>query len=188
MKKNKVIFLSVTLVCTIVAALILIPWSTPFDQTLTALKLDEYGNELGMVQVRITGKRTRSLFSSGWKDVTIHAFDDIYSIEDLDPSKLKADPIDGYLKLTFAIGGADFDLPTKDDPTIGPVTTKAYACYLSVSEGLEDILIHIRHADGQEVYYALSFDMPVSELAEHFSPLLKSTAEEPVSVTATCNG
>ena len=72
--------LRITALC-IVAALIVaallyfVPWSTPVDLTLNAVKLDENGNEIGTAEIHIKGHKLDDLFRDSRLDVDIEPFD-----------------------------------------------------------------------------------------------------------------
>ena len=74
--------LKITALC-IVAALIVaallyyVPWSTPVDLTLNAVKLDENGNEIGTAEIHIKGHKLDYLFRDSRLDVEIEPFDSL---------------------------------------------------------------------------------------------------------------
>ena len=71
----KIISCCVTCVLLIAAALYFIPWPTPVNLTLTAVKLDADGNEIGTFPVTIKGVKKNYLFQEDVLDVSISPFD-----------------------------------------------------------------------------------------------------------------
>ena len=85
MQKRKAVFIIATcLVCAMLIAVCLyyVPTkSTPIDLTLNALKTDRDGNELGTVQITVSGTLTEYLFRDDRLSLQISPFEDLYDIE-----------------------------------------------------------------------------------------------------------
>lgn len=71
-KRRMYIVFAVSISLVLIGILLyLIPWVTPVDLTLDAIKLDSDGNEIGTEQLQIKGYRYDYLFQKDRMDVTI---------------------------------------------------------------------------------------------------------------------
>ena len=75
MNKNAPIRWILLFLIVLACILYFVPWSTPFDLTLNATKLDSDGNEIGTTQIHIQGKRLNYLFQMDRVDFELDPID-----------------------------------------------------------------------------------------------------------------
>jgi hypothetical protein len=80
MNKKPFIFILVISLVFVAASLYFVPKVTPVQLVLDAVKVDDLGNELGTVQIVISGSKLDYLFQPSRIDVYIHPFDGIAAI------------------------------------------------------------------------------------------------------------
>lgn len=87
----------------IVIAVCLFPWPCPIFRTLTATKLDSFGNSIGTVEISMGGFKTHSLiFGEKWYRLKIGAFEG-YLATELQMSRFNSPSLEDYKSLTKAI-------------------------------------------------------------------------------------
>lgn len=74
---RRILAICLIVVTLISLALYYIPWVTPFDLELNAVKLDKYGKVIDDVPISIQGIMKNYLFQQDSIDVTVDPFDDI---------------------------------------------------------------------------------------------------------------
>lgn len=84
MNKKAIILLIIITLVFIAVALYFTPRITPVELVLDAVKVDDSGNELGTVQIIMSGSKLDYLFQPSRIDVSIQPFDGIYSISPTD--------------------------------------------------------------------------------------------------------
>lgn len=84
MEKRPIIFISVVLIIFIAVVLYFVPKITPVQLSMGAVKIDGNGNELGTVQLVMSGSKLDYLFKPSRLDVSIQPFDNITAIKPAD--------------------------------------------------------------------------------------------------------
>lgn len=158
------------MICIVVVVLVsavvlsVFPWPSTFSHTLNAVKLDSRGNEIGIVQLQISGIRTRSLFKSRLAQVSVEGLDShpaltvSFAREGSQPGpysdNYSANFNHVYISLTPGGGGSLFGT-------------------IHASKDLDRWMIHLRPGDGGEAYYMASVSGAYSpeELIRYFQML-----------------
>ena len=149
----------------------LIPWKHKIDNTVLAFKLDKNGNEIGEVQVHMSGIMRDSILGRSELDVTFSIADVQMPIH-ADTSKFRKRIGEDFLSRHFAVANTSVD-PTYEGNHAGSLEhlqDTAMLFNLACSEDFDQWCIYVQKDEGEEYRYMFSIkDMKtVQELKMYF--------------------
>lgn len=171
--KKKILIILLAILAAI-AVVLCIPWPRHFSKTVTAIHLDSNGNEIGTVEIRISGTQSKSLFQQQLRKLSIQPFGGYHGMEGLELSKFTKDPVTGYLYFTFGVANTNIDWPDGGTPDLDSAVHSSYTCHVALSDDHNYILIQFRTDLDKTEYFLASLDGKASTqtLKDYFSKAL----------------
>ena len=165
-KKTVIITASILLTALLIC---LIPWPCPIFQTLTATKLDSFGNSIGTVEISMGGFKTHSLiFGEKWYRLKIGAFEG-YLATELQMSRFNSPSLEDYKTFTGVVSSfsheGDLEQAIKDDALI-------HISYMYTICHSPDYDMWLLKMDDTCYIGSLSGDHTTANIVEYFSDLI----------------
>lgn len=173
---RKKIFIPIIILVLIIAlACCFLHFQLPYEHTLNAVKLDAQGNEVGTVEIPVTGTARRSVFHLNRIIAEVAPFDGISGF-DIDSAKYEKFIDEDFLHRTFSITdiGSKEDIMDAVSSDFEGYSPTSYTYYISISEDFDRWLIHVVVGDNEPVYYlaSVSGKYTAQELRDFFGTRL----------------
>lgn len=170
MNKRKFSIL-VTIVALVALAATLIPWPVPWNKTLSAVKLDQQGNELSTVQIPLKGIRWTSLLLADRLKVELGPIEGSPST-DIDTAMFSKRISEDFLSISIGIACTNSENKPKEGSNIDQsnYVTHSYRYDVYISEDYDRWFIHIMKDNETGTYYtgSISGKDSTQELWDYF--------------------
>ncbi len=165
MSKKAIIILSAVVVAVAVVAC-LVPIPTPCNKTVTAIQMDDNGNEIGKSDISLSGWKLNYLLRRNVYLVEMGNFDDITL--DIDTRECTKDLLNDYYQTSWGVVNTT---SSKINDSSTKISNSTYRSTLYIGDDMEHWVVNLSIDNGDDFYYFfdLSGEATMSELREYWS-------------------
>lgn len=171
----RIIIIGICCAVLLVVGLHFIQIPTPYEHTMKAVKLDAQGNEVGTVDISISGTAMRSLSHLGRIVAKVSPFDGISGF-DIDSNDYEQHFNEEFLHHTSVVAdiGSVEDIMDAITNESASLNSSSYVYYVNTSEDFDRWLIHVAVDGTEHFYYLASIDnqYTTQELLDFFKAKL----------------